>query len=174
MAILLYTVTTPFLFASPDPYDVDPHSMIDPSLAGEIAAINNCSTILTFPSGPYQLSGPEALSDFSQLSLYTTAEACPMCATAIRYALFAEYIYATSADTLINYGWPQINITSREMFARSSGLPKQTRIVKDVLRNETDGLFAWQYRGGECPSGCGRRAGRCVKLDEGEEGHDEL
>ena len=141
---------------------------------GEIAAINNCSTILTSPTGPHDLSGPEALSAFSQLSLYTTAEACPMCATAIRYAQFAEYIYATSADTLIDYGWPQINITSREVFARSLGLPKRTRMVRDLLRDETDGLFGWQYRDGECPNGCGRKGTRCMKLEEDEDGHDEL
>ena len=154
--------------------DVGVGALADAPGLGEIAAINNCSTLLTSPTGPYNLSGPEALNAFSQLSLYTTAEACPMCATAIRYALFAEYIYATSADTLIDYGWPQLNITSREVFARSSGLPKQTRIVKDVLRNETDGLFGWQYRDGECPRGCERKGEGCVMVGQSEEGHDEL
>lgn len=154
--------------------DVGGDPLTDAPGLGEIAAINNCSTILTSTNGPYNLSGPEALDTFSRLSLYTTAEACSMCATAIRYALFAEYIYATSADVLIDYGWPQINITSREVFARSLGLPKLTRIVRDVLRNETDGLFGWQYRDGKCPTGCGRKGTGCVKMKEGDAGHDEL
>ena len=97
-----------------------------------------------------------------------------MCATAIRYALFEEYIYSTSSDTLINFGWPQINITSREVFARSPGLRKQTRIVRDVLANETDELFRWQFRDGECPKGCGRKGKECVKVEAGEVQHEEL
>ena len=46
--------------------------------AGEIAAINNCSKILTSADGEYRLNSAEALKAFSQLTLYTTAEACPM------------------------------------------------------------------------------------------------
>jgi hypothetical protein len=45
---------------------------------GEIAAINNCTAILTDPAGKYKLTGPEALKALGGLSLYTTAEACPM------------------------------------------------------------------------------------------------
>lgn len=45
---------------------------------GEIAAINNCTTILTDMDGQYQLSAAEALKAYADLSLYTTAEACPM------------------------------------------------------------------------------------------------
>jgi hypothetical protein len=46
--------------------------------AGEMAAINNCTKILTSPEGPYKYTGPQALDALTQLSLYTTAEACPM------------------------------------------------------------------------------------------------
>lgn len=45
---------------------------------GEVAAINNCTKILTDPEGLYKLSGPETLKAMGDLSLYTTAEACPM------------------------------------------------------------------------------------------------
>lgn len=45
---------------------------------GEIAAINNCSTILTDPNGEYKLSPQEALEALKQLSLYTNGEPCPM------------------------------------------------------------------------------------------------
>jgi tRNA(Arg) A34 adenosine deaminase TadA len=45
---------------------------------GEIAAIHNCSSILTDSRGAYYLSSGEALEAFRDLSLYTTAEACPM------------------------------------------------------------------------------------------------
>lgn len=45
---------------------------------GEIAAIQNCSKVLTDPAGPYKLSPRDAISAFKQLSLYTNAESCPM------------------------------------------------------------------------------------------------
>jgi hypothetical protein len=48
------------------------------TITGEIAAINNCSGILTDPNGEYKLSTSEALKAFTTLSLYTNAEPCPM------------------------------------------------------------------------------------------------
>jgi len=48
------------------------------TIIGEIAAISNCSRILTDPSGSYNLTATAALSAFSQLSLYTNAESCTM------------------------------------------------------------------------------------------------
>jgi len=129
----------------------------NPTLHGEISAINNCSAILTDQNGPYKLTGAETLKAYSELSLYTTAEACPMCASAIRYAGFAEYIYATDIVTLVKTGWSQISITSEEVFQESMGLPKKTHLVGGVLSNETDPLFAWQFDSNSpCPKGCGR------------------
>jgi len=43
-----------------------------------MAAINNCTSILTDPSGKYRMTPSEALNAFSSLSLYTNAESCPM------------------------------------------------------------------------------------------------
>lgn len=45
---------------------------------GEIAAINNCTTVLTDPNAEYKLSPSEASKAFENLSLYTNAESCPM------------------------------------------------------------------------------------------------
>lgn len=45
---------------------------------GEIAAITNCTDILTDSQGDFRLSTSEAQSAFSDLSLYTNAESCPM------------------------------------------------------------------------------------------------
>lgn len=44
----------------------------------EMAAIANCTAVLTDPSGPYNLTASEALDAFAELSLYTNAESCPM------------------------------------------------------------------------------------------------
>ncbi|KIX93552.1 uncharacterized protein Z520_10730 [Fonsecaea multimorphosa CBS 102226] len=153
----------------------------NPTLHGEIAAINNCSRILTDPDGPYKLSGPDALKALGDLSLYTTAEACPMCSSAILYGGFREYIFSTSIPTLRSHGWPQIVIRSREIFARSVGRLSvhRTRIIGDLLANETEGLFKWQFdANGCCPGGCEKDgSGGCVmkstKLDGGI-GKDEL
>ncbi|KAJ7876564.1 cytidine deaminase-like protein, partial [Mycena leptocephala] len=129
----------------------------DPTLHGEIAAIRNCSAILTDPSGPYKLSPAEALDAFTQLSLYTNAESCSMCASAIRWAGFREYIYGTSIETLVQQGWGQIRIPSLEVFKRSFELPDPARLIGEVLTNETDPYLVWQFNPNyPCPVGCAR------------------
>ncbi|KAH9898612.1 cytidine deaminase-like protein [Xylariomycetidae sp. FL2044] len=135
----------------------------NPTLHGEMAAISNCSTILTDPDGPYQLSASEALDAFADLSLYTNAESCPMCASAIRWAGFREYVYGTSIDTLIEKGWGQIRIASADVFQQSFDLPQASRLIGNVLTNETDPYFLWQYDPDyPCPEGCARVEGSCA------------
>lgn len=130
---------------------------------GEIAAIQNCSAVLTDPSGPYNLSATEALAAFADLTLYTNAESCPMCASAIRWAGFKEYVYGTSIEELIRKGWGQIRIPSIEVFAKAFDLPLQTRLVGQVLANETGPLFSWQFDPlAPCPRGCERVEETCV------------
>ncbi|KAL3425684.1 cytidine and deoxycytidylate deaminase zinc-binding region [Phlyctema vagabunda] len=129
----------------------------NPILHGEIAAINNCTAILTDPQGPYNLTGSEALAAFADLSLYTNAESCPMCASAIRWAGFKEYIFGTTIDTLIEQGWGQIDISSREVFDASLDVGTDTAYRGRVLTNETDPYFAWQFQQQvPCPVGCAR------------------
>lgn len=50
----------------------------NPTLHGEIAAIGNCSEVLTDPNGKWNYTASEALSALSRFSLYTNAESCPM------------------------------------------------------------------------------------------------
>ncbi|KAJ5819363.1 guanine deaminase [Penicillium riverlandense] len=117
----------------------------NPSLQGEMAAIKNCTAVLTDPRGRFQMSPTEAQAAFTDLSLYTNAESCPMCASAIRWSGFREYIYGTSIDTLITKGWGQIRVASVDIFEASFDLPDQARLIGNVLTNETDPLFFWQY-----------------------------
>ncbi|PVH85613.1 cytidine deaminase-like protein [Cadophora sp. DSE1049] len=129
----------------------------NPTLHGEMAGINNCSTILTDPEGEYKLSPAEALLAFSTLSLYTNAEPCPMCASAIRWSGFSECIFGTSISTLIEKGWGQIDIAAEEVFEKSGDLSSSTKLLKEVLTNETDPYFLWQYdETYPCPKGCER------------------
>jgi tRNA(Arg) A34 adenosine deaminase TadA len=128
-----------------------------------MAAIANCSAILTDPAGPYNLSATAAEAAFADLTLYTNAESCPMCASAIRWAGFKEYVYGTSIDTLIEKGWGQIRISSLEVFKESFDLPHVSRLMGEVLTNETDPYFLWQYDPTyPCPSGCTRVSGSCA------------
>ncbi|KAH6656199.1 cytidine deaminase-like protein [Truncatella angustata] len=134
----------------------------NPILHGEVAAINNCTTILTDPNGPYKLSPREATEAFTSLSIYTNAESCPMCASAIRWAGFKEYVYGTSIDKLVKSGWHQMNISSQEIFDRSNTLAHSTVLIGHVLANETDPYFRWQFAPGTpCPEGCSRLVDGC-------------
>ncbi|KAI8316856.1 hypothetical protein K4K61_000140 [Colletotrichum sp. SAR11_59] len=136
----------------------------NPTLHGEMVAINNCSAIFTDPQGRYNMTPADALLAFSNLTLYTNAESCPMCASAIRWAGFKEYVYGTSIDALVDMGWGQITVSSKEIFNQSSSLSSETGFLGGVLTNETDGFFSWQFRpNATCPQGCSRAAsGRCA------------
>ncbi|KAK0255817.1 hypothetical protein LTR02_008106 [Friedmanniomyces endolithicus] len=132
----------------------------NPTLHGEIAAINNCTAVLSDPNGKYGLSPAEVLEAYKDLTLYTTAEPCPMCASAIRWAGFHECVFGTSIATLGNFGWSQIDFTSHELFRHASGLKTTTKLIGGVLSDETDGFFAWQFDElAQCPLGCERDAG---------------
>lgn len=147
-----------------------------------MAAIKNCTAILTDPNGRFNLTASEAEAAFTDLTLYTNAESCPMvsiasqlhcelaarvfhaddhcygkCASGIRWAGFREYIYGTSIDRLIEKGWGQIRIPSIDVFQASFDLPNAARLIGNLLVNETDPLFLWQYDPlYPCPSGCSR------------------
>lgn len=88
------------------------------------------------------------------------------CASAIRWAGFREYVFGTSIDTLIQKGWSQIRISSWDVFEASFDLPSQSRFVGNVLANETDPYFSWQFDSSyPCPHGCSRLNGtRCKAL----------
>ncbi|CAI7617212.1 guanine deaminase [Penicillium manginii] len=137
----------------------------NPSSHGEIAAITNCTNILTDPNGKFRLTATEVAAAFTDLSLYTNAESCPMCASAIRWAGFREYIYGTSIARLIEKGWGQIRIPSVDIFEASFDLPYPSRLMANVLANETDPYFLWQYDPSyPCPLGCSRtKSGKSCK-----------
>ena len=65
---------------------------------GEIAAINNCSSILIEPNGSYKLTSAEALKAYRSLSLYTTAEACPMVLSRLHFR------WAVTHDRPVRFG----------------------------------------------------------------------
>jgi tRNA(Arg) A34 adenosine deaminase TadA len=68
----------------------------DPTQHGEITAIQHCTNVLQRKG----LTPQEILAAWKDLSLYTNAEPCTMCLSAIRWAGFKEVIYGTSVRTI--------------------------------------------------------------------------
>ena len=138
------------------------------SIHGEISAINACTAVFqarnmtatqifaawadlsictNAPSLPQNLLTPNA---------DTNAESCPMCASAIRWSGFKEYIYGTTIQHNYNAGWGVITMSSYDVFQQTRQLPGyQTVMLGQILTNETDPLFSWQYNESyPCPNGC--------------------
>jgi len=81
--------------------------------------------------------GPEI--DRSQLTLYTTAEPCPMCQAAILWSGIDQVVYGTSIETLIALGRPQIVMRAEEVATRANFAA--CALVGGVLEAECDELF---------------------------------
>lgn len=104
------------------------NSSSNPTLHGEIAAINNCVNNV----------GRDNL-DWPNLTLITTAEPCPMCQGAIIWAGIGTVVFGTSIQHLIEKGWRQIDIKSEEVCHKSNF--NKPKIVGGVLAEVTDPLF---------------------------------
>jgi tRNA(Arg) A34 adenosine deaminase TadA len=98
----------------------------NPTFHGEMDAINHCAT--THP----QL-------DWTELDLYTTAEPCPMCQSAIVWAGIANVYFGTSIPFLQSHGWKQIDIRAEEVSRRTPF--RQTKVIGGILENECNALF---------------------------------
>ena len=98
----------------------------NPLFHGEIVAINN--TV-------------ERLADvnWSSLTLFTTAEPCPMCMSAILWCGFDSVVFGTSIPTLTQLGWNRIDIRATEVIARSHRT--NCEVIPGVLVRECDALF---------------------------------
>lgn len=98
----------------------------NPLFHGEIVAINDAI---------------ERLADinWSSLTLFTTAEPCPMCMSAILWCGIDSVVFGTSIPTLTGLGWNQISIRSSEVVQRSHR--PQTSVTGGVLEFQCDQLF---------------------------------
>ena len=101
-------------------------SSLCPTFHGEMVAFNHCAA--THPS-----------VDWSELDLYTTAEPCPMCQSAIEWAGIAIVYYGTSMPYLQLQGWWQIEIRAAEISSKTTF--RNTRIFGGVLESECNALF---------------------------------
>lgn len=101
-------------------------SALNPVLHGEMVAINYCAG----------MHNPE---DWSGFDLYTTAEPCPMCQSAIEWAGIGTVYYGTSIPYLQQRQWWQIDIRAADISSRASF--RNTRVVGGLLESECNALF---------------------------------
>lgn len=100
----------------------------NPIWHGEMVAINNC---------PDTDTG----FDWGDACLYTTAEPCPMCMSAIIWTGMPLVIYGSSMPFLESHGIGQkINIRAQEIIAASAYKGK-LQLIGGVLENECNQLF---------------------------------
>ena len=98
----------------------------NPVWHGELAAIMGCAE-----------SHPDA--DWTRMTLYTTAEPCPMCSTAVLWAGIPRVVYGTSVATLNGLGFPKLDLSIQEISRRATlGEPE---VIGGVLEDECDAHF---------------------------------
>lgn len=78
-------------------------------------------------------------ADPSRLTLYTTAEPCPMCQGAILWAGIGRVVFGTSIGFLMDIGWKQIDIPAAEVVHRAPGW--KCEVIGGVLGGECNELF---------------------------------
>jgi tRNA(adenine34) deaminase len=98
----------------------------NPIVHGEIDVINRCAAA-------------HAPVDWPTLDLYTTAEPCPMCQSAIEWEGMATVYFGTSIPFLQQHGWRQIDIRAEEVARRTPF--RNTKVIGGILEQECNALF---------------------------------
>lgn len=93
-------------------------------------------TILNFVNSPFSKT-----KSYSNLTLYTTAEPCPMCMGAIAWSGIPRVVWGTSITDLMKFGIGQINISAVDVAAAATSFYKPIELVGGIRKNETDYLF---------------------------------
>lgn len=110
---------------------------------GEIDAIVHLSggPDRTAQDAPARGVGEEVQPTHSpeQLVLYSTAEPCSMCQSAILWTGIPTVVFGTSIQTLVRLGWDQIQIPAAEVCRRGSFHP--CTLVPAVLEAQCDARF---------------------------------
>jgi tRNA(Arg) A34 adenosine deaminase TadA len=99
---------------------------LSPTYHGEVDAINRCAE-----------SHPNI--DWNSLVLYTTAEPCPMCQSAVAWAGIRMVVYGSSIPFLKSLGYSQIDIRAEEVARRAPFHP--CAVLGGILQDECDSLF---------------------------------
>ncbi len=102
-------------------------SIDSPTFHGEVDVINRLAM------------SPERPEDWSPLVLYTTAEPCPMCQSAIAWAGIGSTVFGSSIPFLQDLGWWQIDIRAAQVIHRTPFI--QISLLGGVLEEECNALF---------------------------------
>lgn len=78
--------------------------------------------------------------DERDLTIYSTAEPCPMCSSALLWSGIAQIVFGTSIDTLKSQGRPQIDIYCKDVAAKFAA--SKVAVIGGVCEAECDELFA--------------------------------
>lgn len=78
--------------------------------------------------------------DVSKLSLYTTAEPCPMCAGAIYWAMIPKVVYGTSIDFLHELFGRQIQVRASEILTKTPDF-YNCELIDGIMEDECNQLF---------------------------------
>jgi tRNA(adenine34) deaminase len=101
-------------------------TVLNPLWHGEVDAIN-------------QLAKVRLDADWTQLVLYTTAESCPMCQSAIVWSGIGAVVYGTSIRFLQSRGWRQIDVVAEEIVRRTPF--RKCVLIGGILEQECNALF---------------------------------
>jgi tRNA(adenine34) deaminase len=82
---------------------------------------------------------PEAVAG-GRLTIYSTAEPCPMCASAIVWSGVSRLAFGTSAATLRSLGKRGVDIDAAEVIGRSSRA-SEIEVIGGVLEKDCDALY---------------------------------
>jgi len=114
-------------------------------LHAEMAAYANCTALFPSPTGDDNLNPGLR---WSNQTLYTTAESCPMCAQGGIYRGVGRVVYGTSIPTLVKIGSHQTMIRQADLYRASvlnmygTGSHGNVPLLKGgVLVNDTDAVF---------------------------------
>jgi tRNA(adenine34) deaminase len=78
--------------------------------------------------------------DVSKLSLYTTAEPCPMCAAAIYWAMIPKVVYGSSIAFLHELFGRQIRLDAEEIFSKTPDF-YSCHLIGGIMEDECNNLF---------------------------------
>ena len=99
----------------------------NPLMHGELSVINNL-----FNHG---FDG-----DRNKLSLYSTAEPCPMCAAAIYWSMIPKVIYGSSIPFLNDLFGRQITIRANDIFSQTPDF-YNCHLIGGIMESECNQLF---------------------------------
>ncbi len=99
----------------------------DPIMHGELSVI-------------HKLFSNHFVGERSKLSLYTTAEPCPMCSSAIYWAMIPKVIYGTSIPFLHHLFGSQIQVSAAEIFSKTPDFYNCT-LIGGVMEEQCNHLF---------------------------------